>query len=99
MPKRVSFLRSPEWKALRQQALERDDHKCCLCGSTTRLNVHHIFCRKFFGDLKLDIDNLLTVCSKCHFRIHKSVGNFEVLLWLKDNRQQQYDYIISHIKL
>ena len=98
MPKRVAFLRSPEWKALRQQALQRDGHKCCLCGSTARLNVHHIFCRKFFGDLKLDIDNLLTVCSKCHFRIHKSVGNFEVLIWLKDNRQQQYDYIISHLK-
>lgn len=31
--KSVPFLRSKEWKALREKALERDGHKCVLCGS------------------------------------------------------------------
>lgn len=31
--KSVPFLRSKAWKELREKALERDGHKCVLCGS------------------------------------------------------------------
>lgn len=29
----VPFLRSKAWKELREKALERDGHRCVLCGS------------------------------------------------------------------
>lgn len=31
--KTVPFIRSKAWKELREKALERDGHKCVLCGS------------------------------------------------------------------
>lgn len=54
--------------------------------------------RKFYDSLKLDLNNLITVCQSCHFRIHKGVGNFELLLWLKENRPEQYAYVMEHLK-
>lgn len=31
--KTVPFIRSKAWKELREEALERDGHRCVLCGS------------------------------------------------------------------
>lgn len=70
----VPFLRSKTWKDLREKALERDEHKCVLCGSDQNLNVHHVFPRKLHKELREDIENLVCVCAKCHFRIHKDAG-------------------------
>lgn len=95
MPKRVSFLRSPEWKALRQQALDRDDHKCCLCGSTARLCVHHIWYRKTRKNLMLEPMNLITVCSSCHYKIHKLNHTIVLLYKLSKDRIDQYNWIMS----
>lgn len=81
-----NFLTSKEWKQLRADILERDGHKCCLCGSVQGLNVHHMLPQKFYKRFQLDCDNLITVCSKCHFSIHKSAGNFILLQWLRYNR-------------
>ena len=92
-----AFLRSYEWKELRVKALNRDECKCMLCGSHNRLNVHHILYRKFYGDLKLELDNLLCVCTSCHYKIHKGVGNFILLEWLRANRPEQYEWIMAHI--
>jgi 5-methylcytosine-specific restriction endonuclease McrA len=42
--------------------LERDGHKCRICGSTTpRLEIHHLRGRERVG-----IDDLVTLCSYCH---------------------------------
>lgn len=60
-------LRSPHWQKKRLQILERDNWKCCSCGSSDKnLQVHHIvYCR---GNDPWDYDGpcLQTLCSECH---------------------------------
>ena len=35
------YLESPQWRRLREQALQRDGRSCRLCGSAADLEVHH----------------------------------------------------------
>ena len=35
--KPVPFIRSKAWKELRERVLERDEHRCVLCGSNKNL--------------------------------------------------------------
>jgi len=50
------------------QVLKRDSWRCQECGSRTNLQVHHIEFRSQSG---ADIEeNLITLCSECHDRIH-----------------------------
>jgi len=53
------------WKQIRQQVLERDKYTCKECGNSLKsLEVHHIIpLRQGSTD---ELDNLITVCSKCH---------------------------------
>ena len=55
-----------EWKTQRRAARERDGHKCVLCGSTDRIQVHHIIPYRYSQSHNLD--NLVTLCRSCHSR-------------------------------
>jgi len=58
-------IRTPQWKLLSTQVKQRDNYTCCICGDKEhRLNVHHIIPYKVGG--KDDMDNLMTLCIKCH---------------------------------
>lgn len=61
-----------EYKRFRARVLERDCSRCRACGkSNAPLHVHHL---KRFSDypwLRFDIDNGITLCSKCHREAHK----------------------------
>lgn len=46
----------------------RYDNKCCNCGTTENLNIHHIVPKKRGGTDELN--NLVLVCTKCHQGIH-----------------------------
>ena len=54
------------WSRIRDDVLKRDDYSCQMCGAfkTTKLHIHHILKRKEGGGDFLD--NLLTLCPKCH---------------------------------
>lgn len=54
------------WSKMRQHVLDRDGHKCQICGATktNKLHIHHIIKRKDGGTDTSD--NLITVCPKCH---------------------------------
>ena len=53
---------------LRQQILRRDNWRCQSCGTMANLEVHH---REFRSHSGNDSDeNLITLCSDCHRRIH-----------------------------
>lgn len=41
------------------------DNKCCRCGASNKLHIHHI---NYGSDT---LDNFLLVCPKCHKNIHK----------------------------
>ena len=52
----------------RAKAIERDSHKCVICGSSERLEVHH---KKYRSDGGSDdMDNLVTLCAQCHIKAH-----------------------------
>lgn len=56
--------------------LARDNYTCVACNKKSanqKLHVHHIVSRKTGGDRP---DNLITLCSSCHKKIHKGTLNF-----------------------
>jgi 5-methylcytosine-specific restriction endonuclease McrA len=75
---RAHFYRSAEWKALREQVLERDHYECQWCkaegrvttGNDMTLEIDHIKTLEERPDLALDPDNLRTLCRDCHNKRH-----------------------------
>lgn len=57
---------------MRERVLERDRFRCRACGARVRLLVHH-------RDRSNEPDLLITLCIRCHARIHRSLG---VRRWL-----------------
>ena len=49
---------------IRKEVLERDGHRCRVCGRTTNLHIHHIRKRRDGGSN--DVWNLITLCPGCH---------------------------------
>ena len=72
-----ALLFDPRWRSKRVQILERDKHRCILCGSIQSLQVHHrqyhfIEEQQQFKAPWDYTDNLLiTLCEKCHQRGHR----------------------------
>ena len=72
--KRLKFYKSKEWRKKRQDILERDNNECQRCkrkgraspGQVYKLDVHHIKHLEDRWDLKLDSNNLITLCGACH---------------------------------
>jgi DEAD/DEAH box helicase domain-containing protein len=72
----------PNWSAQRRKALERDDHRCQICGATGGdLHVHHIRPFRDFDYVRgenenyrfaNEIENLVTLCPSCHQRAEES---------------------------
>lgn len=64
------FLRTPEWRRLRYDALKLYGCRCQCCGATPEsgavMNVDHIKPRKTHPHLALDIKNLQILCNDCN---------------------------------
>ena len=69
-----AFYKSKAWVAARQQALIRDNYLCQEClkqGRITRADtVHHKIELKRDWSKRLQIDNLVSLCTECHNRMH-----------------------------
>uniref|UniRef100_A0A6M3L179 Putative HNH endonuclease n=1 Tax=viral metagenome TaxID=1070528 RepID=A0A6M3L179_9ZZZZ len=69
-----------EWAEL---VKERDDYICQICGSTKKIVAHHIE-SLFENPLEsADIDIGITLCRKCHLKVHKEIGCRTVDLTIK----------------
>ena len=70
----VSFYHSKEWKKVRKFVLMRDNYLCQICGAPAE-EVHHKIHqtpRNIWNvSITLNPDNLVSVCTDCHFSIHK----------------------------
>ena len=83
------FYGSSAWKACRQQALDRDMGCCVRCrelGRTARdrmgrrvpvlaTTVHHVLHLEDRPDLALCLDNLQSLCDRCHDEVHPEKHN------------------------
>lgn len=58
--------RGPRWKALRMRALDRDGWQCVECGARHRLEIDHVEPVRTRPDLAYALDNLQTLCGRCH---------------------------------
>lgn len=59
---------SPEWQEMRLKVLERDNLVCRKCGSSINVQVHHLKYPEVWGEE--DINDLITLCDKCHAKTH-----------------------------
>lgn len=61
-------------KEIIKYVLERDNYRCQKCNSVDNIHVHHIIpatqCNMFIHDL----NNLISLCSNCHDKIHHIEG-------------------------
>lgn len=62
------------------RCLQRDSFKCRKCGDESPLHVHHIDHSGGdnikTGDANNDLDNLITLCERCHYNIHSFVETY-----------------------
>lgn len=63
------FLKSAYWQKIRTAVFDRDDNKCVMCGSTEAIQAHHKT-YAHHGDEMDFLEDLITVCTKCHRKIH-----------------------------
>lgn len=58
------------------KVLQRDLYKCVRCnisGEIATLQAHHIFPFELFPDKRNEIENGITLCSKCHWEVHDTL--------------------------
>lgn len=69
-----------DYKDWRKAVFERDNYTCQVCGSkvSNTLNAHHIKPYKDYPKLRLDVNNGITVCKKCHRKIHSNKIEFDI---------------------
>ena len=58
------------WDEIRREAIARDRHKCVLCGSPKRLEVHHTRESSI-------LETLMTLCYSCHNNWANSRSGFK----------------------
>ena len=61
-----NFYRTRTWARLRQQVLDRDHYVCQYCGQPNSKTVDHVIPIEYDSKLKASLDNLATICRKCH---------------------------------
>ncbi|MCX6776228.1 MAG: HNH endonuclease [Candidatus Micrarchaeota archaeon] len=74
-PFRIALHNSLEYQRWRKTTFERDNYTCQKCGQRgIKLGVHHIKPFAQFPELRLDINNGITLCKDCHNQTKRGVG-------------------------
>ncbi len=67
-------LESLDWRLIRNTRLKMDGYRCQICGTfEKKLEIHHIIPWRISHNDELD--NLMTVCRKCHMGLERSWNN------------------------
>lgn len=65
------YLNSPRWRILRWLRLRLDGHRCRMCGSSERLEVHHRSYDWRGAFWLWELLDLTTLCRRHHEQYHK----------------------------
>jgi len=73
----------PGYREWRKGVFKRDSYKCRLCGyqKSGQLVSHHIAPKSLYFNLMLVLNNGITLCKKCHWRVHYGPSLFDSLSW------------------
>jgi len=64
------------WAATRRKVLKRDKYRCTVCGKKPNLHVHHVRA-KVGTPMAENLDNLTTLCQKCHQEKHSELRSLK----------------------
>ena len=107
--KRKSKKRSSEWDEVRDAFVLKNPF-CAACGSTKKLQVHHILPFHLHPELELDLKNLIVLCmdvNECHLEIGHG-GSFrhynpQVVVhakrFLMESEPDARQFIIEHSRM
>lgn len=62
---------------------EKYNYMCDKCGSTEKLNTHHLYNWSEYPEKRFDLDNGVLLCEKCHILFHHIYGQ-------RNNTPEQY---------
>lgn len=85
---------SAEYADWRMSVFSRDGFRCAICGSRGQIHAHHKKSFSEYPELRLDVNNGITVCHKCHSDIDPKAKN----LVGKKRRTILMANIISHLE-
>jgi 5-methylcytosine-specific restriction enzyme A len=75
----MNFYKTKRWISKREKILRRDSYECRECKrygkSSLATTVHHVHPLKERPELRLVSWNLLSLCGKCHDKMHDRITN------------------------
>ena len=76
---------------VRNLVFRRDRHTCTVCGSRRGLNGHHMEPWSKNKELRYDLDNIVTLCDRCHRLYHRQypakIANTEnFIAWFRQQK-------------
>lgn len=60
------YTNSIKWKQLKYKAMVRDNKACTVCGSISKLILHHLTYERLYNE---NLEDVSIVCSGCHASI------------------------------
>jgi 5-methylcytosine-specific restriction endonuclease McrA len=96
-PKNHKIRTSTEYKNWRNQVFDRDNYTYQICDKTGgNLHAHHLDSFAKNENLRLDIDNGITTCDKCHSP--KYNGSFHNIYGSHNNTREQFEEFKTNYK-
>ena len=80
---KVHWYNQFKWRNTRKKFIK---DKCVNCGTDENLVLHHIYCARYYPNLRYTEENLITLCEKCHMKYHSMTNISHLYLfeeWLK----------------
>lgn len=63
----LDYLKSPAWRAKREDKLKSANRQCQICRSEYDLQVHHLTYKNLYNEKRKD---LIVLCEPCHIKYH-----------------------------
>jgi hypothetical protein len=80
---------------------DKFNNKCIICGSSEKLNAHHLIPREI-KKFKYDLDNGVALCPKHHrfsFELSAHQNPIAFIMWLEKNHPELLKIIKKKIKI